>query len=104
MAIDNKTLLNLIEKKKRNANQICEKTGINLGTLRRRHHVLMLNERRYVDLPGLFDPDNVAEMKKGGITLSAKKLAALDFPHDIGTKFSIDINQKSKKIVLSVQG
>jgi len=60
--------------------------------------------RKAVDLPGLFDPDNIVQMKKGGVTISAKKLAALDCPHDIGTKFTIDINQKSKKIVLSVQG
>lgn len=102
--LDNKMLLNLIEKKKLNAQQICDKTGFNIGTLRRRHHVLMLNERRYVDLPGLFDPDNVAELKKGGVTISAKKLAALDCPHDIGTKFTVVINQKTKKIVLTAQG
>ena len=101
MTTDNKTLLNLIEKKKMNAQQICDKCKFTMGTLKRRHHVLMMNERKFIDIPGLFDPDNVAELKKGGIVLSSKKLTALECPFEIGSKFSIDINQKSKQIVLT---
>jgi len=101
MSTDNKTLLNLIEVKKMDAKSICAKCGFTMGTLKRRHHVLCSNERRWIELPGLFDPDNVVELKKNGVTISAKKLTALDCPHDIGTKFSIDIDQKSKKIVLT---
>ena len=99
--IDNKTLLAMIENEKLNASQICEKADFNIGTLRRRHHILLMNEQRFIDIPGLFDPDNIAEMKKGGITISAKKLDALNCPFEIGAKFSIDINSKTKKIVLT---
>ena len=99
--IDNKTLLAMIETEKLNATQICEKSGFNIGTLRRRHHILLMNEQRFIDIPGLFDPDNIAELKKGGVTLSMKKLAALKCPHEIGTKFTIEINHKTKKIVLT---
>ena len=102
--ITNSQLLDFIETKKLNASQICEKAEFGIGTLRRRHHVLMLNERRYIELPGLLDPDNIAELKKGGITISAKKLDALKCPHDIGTKFQIEVNHKTKKIVLTAQG
>ncbi len=102
--ITNSQLLDFIESKKLNANQICEKANFNIGTLRRRHHVLMMNEQRFIDIPGLFDPDNIAELKKGGITLSMKKLDALKCPHDIGTKFQIEVNHKTKKIVLTAQG
>ena len=94
----------MVENKNLNANQICEKAEFNIGTLRRRHHVLMMNEQRFINVDGLFDPDNIAELKKGGITLSMKKLDALKCPHDIGTKFQIDINTKTKKIVLTAQG
>jgi len=83
---DNKTLLNLIEKKKMNAQQICDHCGFSIGTLRRRYAVMVMNYRKFIDVPGLFD-DVFAELKKGGIVLSAKKLTALDCPHDIGTKF-----------------
>ena len=99
--IDNKALLAMIETEKLNATQICEKSGFNIGTLRRRHHILMMNEQRFIDIPGLFDSDNQTELKKGGITISAKKLDALKCPHEIGTRFTIDVNQKTKKIVLS---
>ena len=102
--IYNKALLAIIETEKLNAQQICEKADFNIGTLRRRHHILLMNEQRFIDIPGLFDADNQTELKKGGITLSAKKLAALKCPHDIGTKFQIDINAKTKKIVLTAQG
>ena len=102
--ITNAQLLEMIETKKLNAVQICEKAGFNIGTLRRRHHVLMMNEQRFINVAGLFDPDNIAELKKGGITLSMKKLDALKNPHEIGTKFQIDINHKTKKIVLTAQG
>jgi hypothetical protein len=101
--ITNSQLLDFIETKKLNAGQICEKAGFNIGTLRRRHHVLMLNERRYIELPGLLDPDNQAELKKSGITISMKKLDALKNPHEIGTKFQIEVNHKTKKIVLTAQ-
>ena len=99
MTTDNKTLLNLIEKKKMTAQQICEKCEFSIGTLKRRHHVLMMNERRFIDVPGLFDPDNVAELKKGGIVMSMKKLTALDCPFEIGSKFTIAVDKK--KIVLT---
>ena len=102
--ITNAQLLEMIEKKNLNAGQICEKAGFNIGTLRRRHHVLMMNEQRFINVNGLFDPDNIAELKKGGITLSMKKLDALKCPHDIGTKFQIEVNHKTKKIVLTAQG
>ena len=94
--ITNSQLLDFIETKKLNASQICEKAGFNIGTLRRRHHVLMLNERRYIELPGLLDPDNQAELKKGGITLSMKKLDALKCPWSQGTKFEISIDSRQK--------
>ena len=102
--ITNAQLLEMIENKNLNAGQICEKAGFNIGTLRRRHHILMMNEQRFINIPGLFDPDNQAELKKGGITLSMKKLDALKNPHEIGTKFQIEVNHKTKKIVLTAQG
>jgi hypothetical protein len=102
--LTNSQLLDLIEKEKLNAQKICEKAGISIWTLRKRHHVLMMNEKRFINVEGLFDPDNVAELKKGGISISAKKLDALKNPHSIGTKFQIDINAKSKKIVLTATG
>ena len=48
--ITNSQLLEMIEKKKLNAGQICEKAGFNIGTLKRRHHVLMINARRFIEL------------------------------------------------------
>lgn len=102
--ITNNHLLEMIETKKLNAQQICEKSRCSIGTLRRRHHVLMMNERRFIEIEGLFDPDSIAELKKGGITLSMKKLDALKNPHGIGTRFQIEINHKTKKIVLTAQG
>ena len=99
--IDNKELLNLIEKKKMTALQICEKCEISMGTLKRRHHVLVMNERRFIELPGLMEPSNEVELKRGGINLSMKKLAALECPFEIGAKFSIEINPKTKKILLT---
>ena len=102
--ITNPQLLEMIETKNLNANQICEKAGFNIGTLRRRHHVLMMNERRFIEIEGLFDPDNQVEQKKGGITISMKKLDALKNPHEIGTKFQIEVNHKTKKIILTPQG
>ena len=72
--------------------EILRETGLRWGQLK---------EQRFIDIQGLFDPDNQAELKKGGITLSMKKLDALKCPHDIGTKFTIEVNQKTKKIVLS---
>ena len=98
--IDNKALLAMIETKKLNAVQICEKADFNIGTLRRRHHVLMMNEKRFINVEGLFDPDNIAELKKGGITLSMKKLDALQNPHEIGTKFQIEVNHKTMVSVM----
>jgi hypothetical protein len=64
----------------------------------------MMNEKRFINVEGLFEPDNIAELKKSGISISAKKLDALKNPHSIGTKFQIDINAKSKKIVLTATG
>ena len=64
----------------------------------------MMSERRVIEIEGLFDPDNIAELKKGGITLSMKKFDALKNPHEIGTKFQIEVNHKTKKIVLTPQG
>ena len=97
---DNKTLLNLIETKKLNAKQICEKADFNIGTLRRRHHVLMMNEKRFIQIDGLFDAENQAELKKGGITLSKKKLEALKCPFTQGQKFEISIDAGKKGIML----
>ena len=94
--ITNTQLLEMIESKKLNANQICEKAGFNIGTLRRRHHALMMNERRFIEIEGLFDPDNQAELKKGGITISMKKLDALKCPWPQGTKFEISIDSRQK--------
>ena len=102
-SITNSELLNLIEKEKLNAKQICEKSGISIWTLRSKHHVLVCNERKFIDIPGLFEAENIVEMKKG-ITISAKKLDALKCPWPQGTKFTVDINQKTKKITLTVQG
>jgi hypothetical protein len=102
--ITNSQLLDFIETKKLNAGQICEKAEFGIGTLRRRHHVLMMNEQRFINVDGLFDPDNVVEQKKGGITISMKKLDALKNPHEIGTKFMIEVNHKTKKIILTPQG
>ena len=48
--IDNKTLLAMIETEKLNASQICEKADFNIGTLRRRHHILLMNEQRFIDI------------------------------------------------------
>ena len=101
--ITNTELLNYIEKEKLNAQEICQKADIKMGTLRRRHHILMLNEHRFIDIPGLIEDDNTVELKKGGITLSTKKLDSLKNPHELGTKFSIEINHKSKKIILTPQ-
>ena len=99
--IDNKTLLAMIETEKLNAQQICEKADFNIGTLRRRHHILLMNEQRFIDIPGLFDPNNQTELKASGIVISSKKLEALKCPFQIGAKFTIEVNTKSKKIVLS---
>jgi hypothetical protein len=62
--ITNTQLLEMIESKRLNANQICEKAGFNIGTLRRRHHVLMMNERRFIEIDGLFDPDKSSQVEK----------------------------------------
>ena len=92
--IDNSQLLEMIESKKLNAKQICEKAGFNIGTLRRRHHVLIMNEKRFIEIDGLFAADNQAELKKGGITMSKKKLDALKCEFPQGTKFEISIDKK----------
>ena len=102
--ITNSQLLDLIEKEKLNTKQICEKSGISIWTLRKKHHILMMNEKRFINVEGLFEPDNIAEMKKSGISISAKKLDALKNPHSIGTKFQIEVNAKSKVIVLTATG
>jgi hypothetical protein len=102
--LTNQQLLELIEKEKLNAKQICEKAGISIWTLRKRHHVLMMNEKRFINVEGLFEPDNIAELKKSGISISMKKLDVLKNPHSIGTKFQIDINAKSKNIILTATG
>lgn len=99
MGTDNKQLLTMIEKGM-NAEEICNKVGFNISTLRRRHHILVMNFRKYIELPGLFEPDNVAELKKGGIVLSSKKLASLDCEFKVGNKFSIAVDKK--KITLTV--
>jgi hypothetical protein len=74
-----------------------------MGTLRRRHHVLIMNERRFIEIPGLFESENEVELKKGGVTISMKKLDALKCPWPQGTKFQIEINHKTKKVVLTPQ-
>ena len=57
----NTELLEMIEKSM-DAKAICEKMSITMGTLRRRHHVLMMNERKFIEVPGLFESDNEVEL------------------------------------------
>ena len=95
MSITNDQLLTLIKEKKLNAEQICKKCKFSIGTLRRRYAVMTMNFRKFIDLPGLFEPENVVEMKRGGIVLSAKKLNDLESPFKLGQKFTIDISKDS---------
>ena len=76
VALENKDLLKMIEQGM-SAQEICKKAQIDMNTLKRRHHNLMINEKRYIELQGFDKEKTTIRRKRMGILINNRMLDIL---------------------------
>lgn len=89
-------LMKIIDQCKGHGKMICEKAGINIGTLKRRAFDLSLQSGELIKLTHIDELKKTAEFKKTGIHINGRWLRASGFVE--GQAF--DLGQKGKKEII----